>query len=78
VEAEKKIMLIVGEYLVFFGNTEEFVVFNLILPNFAKVNELTSKVKQVEGVKIARSELVDEHLDLTANLRTSLERLKPF
>ncbi len=77
VEAEKKILLIVGEYLVFFGNTEEYVVFNLVLPNLAKVNELTFKVKQVEGVKTARSELVEEHLDLTVNLRNCLERLEP-
>jgi len=74
--AEKKILPIVKDYLHFLGNAEEYIVYNLILPNLALVNELSTAVNQVEGVRSTRTELVDEHIDMTPNLQSYFERLK--
>jgi DNA-binding Lrp family transcriptional regulator len=68
IEAEKTIIDLVGEYLIFAGIGEKFTVYNLVLPKVGIASDLASSAMRIEGVESARIELVDEHIDLTSRL----------
>ena len=67
-ETEKKVLEIVGDFLFFAGPGEGFSVYNLVLPKMVIADELTHKIMAIGGVKIARPEFVDDHIDLTKDL----------
>jgi hypothetical protein len=73
-QAEGKIIRILGDFLIFAGVGEEFVVYNLILPSMHMVSDLVNSVKVIDGVKTVRAGLVDEHIDLTRNLHKIHQR----
>jgi DNA-binding Lrp family transcriptional regulator len=67
-EAERKIVPIVGEYLLFAGPGEDFAVYNLVVPRMSAASDLARRIKEIDGVRSVRAELVDQHIDLTQNL----------
>jgi hypothetical protein len=71
-EAEEKVLLIIGDYLHFAGIGREYTVYNLFLPSVPLITELVESVKKIDGVRIARAELVSEHIDLTENFTRSI------
>ena len=74
VEAEKAVLELVGEYLLFAGIGEKFTVYNLVLPKVSMAPDLASSASRIEGIESARIELVDEHIDLTRRLGTYLKK----
>jgi DNA-binding Lrp family transcriptional regulator len=66
-EAARKILRLVEDYLLFIGPGVEYIVFNLVTPKISLATELAESARQVNGVKFARAELVDEHIDLTGS-----------
>lgn len=72
-ELKERIMQLVGEYAVFVGDGTDYVVYNLILPSVTTANELVTSFRSMDGVKMVRAELVEEHIDLTSNLRSYLK-----
>jgi DNA-binding Lrp family transcriptional regulator len=71
---EGKIMPFVNDYLIFAGVGKDYVVYNLIVPSVSIATELSTTVSKIGGVSMVRAEFVDEHIDLTRNLLTVLER----
>jgi len=72
-ELKEKIMQLIGEYAIFIGDGTDYVVYNLILPSVTTANELASSFRNLKGVRMVRTELVEEHIDLTSNLRSYLK-----
>ena len=75
--AARRILERVGEYLIYMGMWSDLELYSLILPRFSLANELADEIARVPGVVHARVELVDEHIDLTRNLRRFLEAPLP-
>ncbi len=69
-DAEEKILQLVGDFLIFAGVGEGYMVYNLIVPGMQMASDLTTSVRRIHGVKTARAELVEEHIDLTRSLTT--------
>jgi DNA-binding Lrp family transcriptional regulator len=65
---EQKVSELLNSYLLFVGISEEYNVYNLVLPNFPMVADLEADIRMVEGVKMVRAELVEEHIDLIKKL----------
>jgi hypothetical protein len=66
--SDKVILQLVDDYMVFAGVGEKFVVYNLVLPKMGMATDLANSVGRIEGIELARAELVDEHIDLTKGL----------
>jgi DNA-binding Lrp family transcriptional regulator len=71
-EAEKRIMNLVNDYMIFIGYGDVYVVYNLVVPKMSMATELALAIKRIEGVKDVRAELVDEHIDITNSLRSRI------
>jgi hypothetical protein len=54
----------VDEYMFYSGLWSEHSLYSLVLPNALTATNLKKEIEQVQGVKIARIDLVDEHFDL--------------
>lgn len=72
VEAEEKVLSIIGDYLHFAGIGREYTVYNLFLPSVPLIKELVESVKNIDGIRVTRAELVNEHIDLTENFTRSI------
>jgi DNA-binding Lrp family transcriptional regulator len=66
-EAEKKILQLVGDYMVFAGIAREYIVYNLVLPNISTLSDIISSIGKIEGLTL-RAEIVEEHIDVTKHL----------
>jgi len=75
-EPEKRILQLVADYMVYMGAGEDFSVYNLILPKAIMATDLANSVCRIDGVASARTELVDEHVDLTSKLWSYFENLR--
>jgi DNA-binding Lrp family transcriptional regulator len=73
-EAEKKITTLLTDCLLFGGPAEDYMVYNLVVPNLHTASELANLVRKIGGVRTTRIELVDEHIDLTEGLQTMIPR----
>ncbi|MDG7008413.1 MAG: winged helix-turn-helix transcriptional regulator [Nitrososphaerota archaeon] len=62
-DAWKGIMRMLDDYLFYSGVWGEMDVYSMILPNPYFATRLAGMIRQVAGVKTARVDLVDEHLD---------------
>ncbi|MDA4129900.1 MAG: AsnC family transcriptional regulator [Thaumarchaeota archaeon] len=63
-ESESEILSLLNDYLFYVGATwVDHGLYSLILPNALTASDLRERVRKVQGVKMARIELVDEHHD---------------
>ncbi|MGI0079523.1 MAG: hypothetical protein ACRECH_07855 [Nitrososphaerales archaeon] len=77
-DVEEKILRLVGDFLIFVGVGEDYIVYNLIVPGIQIASDLANSVGRIEGVRMARAELVEEHIDLTRSLREMKTEPKGF
>lgn len=60
--AEQKVLEIVKDYVIFAALFDVVGMCSLILPKVAQVSEIVEKIKQIEGVRDAAVEIVNEHV----------------
>lgn len=60
--AEQKVLEIVKDYVIFAALFDVVGMCSLILPKVAQVSEIVEKIKQIEGVRNAMIEIVNEHV----------------
>lgn len=61
-EAEKKVLEIVGDYVILAALFDFVGMCSLLLPKVAQMSQLAEKVKQIEGVREVWVEIVEEHM----------------
>jgi DNA-binding Lrp family transcriptional regulator len=62
-EAERKILGLVGDRMVFAGVWVDFGMYSLILPKVSAATEIAEEVSRLPGVGTSRVEIVEEHID---------------
>ena len=67
-EAEKKILRLVEDHMIYGGVWEDFGLYSMVLPRVATASALARDIRGIAGVRQASVELVDEHIDLTSSL----------
>jgi DNA-binding Lrp family transcriptional regulator len=72
--AEAKILKLVQDSLVFAALFDIVGMCSLMLPRVAATSDLAKKVMQIDGVKLARVEIVAEHIDQSWILGEYLQR----
>ncbi len=62
-EAESAILSALDDYVFFTGRLVDFTIFNMFLPNIAIARSILSRVRGLDGVKLARIGFVERVLD---------------
>ena len=62
-ESEQGIMKLLDEYLFYAGLFDTAGLYSMVLPSPSSATKLAARIRQVPGVRTARLELVDEHID---------------
>lgn len=65
---DMEILDLVRDYAIYAGLWHGLSLFSMMIPKVTKATEILDSVKRLEGVKTARLEFVDEHIDLVASL----------
>lgn len=73
-EAEGRVLQLVNDFMFYAGIWKDEGFYNLILPNALTATELSERAAQIEGVAMARMELVDEHIDQSQILSNYVSR----
>lgn len=68
IKTEMEILDLVEDYTIFAGLWETFSLYSMMIPKVGAATEIVESVKRMEGVKSARLEFVDEHIDLVKTL----------
>jgi Asp-tRNA(Asn)/Glu-tRNA(Gln) amidotransferase C subunit len=61
---EQRFVRELNEFLYFVNQYHDFTTFDLILPNVAKAAQILRSAEQQEGVRTARIDLIEEHIEL--------------
>ncbi len=62
-EAEKSVLLLVDEFLLYAGIWRDYGMYVMVLPNALAATKLSESVRQIKGVKAVRPELAEERID---------------
>ena len=73
-EAEKEILRLLGERMIYAGVWEDFGMYSLILPTVAAAASVADGIRKIEGVRLANVQLVVEHIDLSSSLGAYVDR----
>ncbi len=73
-EAEDMVLQIVDDFWFYAGRWERFGLYNLIIPNALTATRIAKKVGLIDGVELARVDLVDEHIDRSEILSDYITR----
>lgn len=68
-EAERKVLAMVGDMMIFAGLWADFGLYSLLLPGVSTATHLAEEVPRIPGVGMARVEIVDEHIDQVGSLQ---------
>jgi DNA-binding Lrp family transcriptional regulator len=72
--SEKRILPILGDRVILASLWDVVGMCSLILSDVSAVTDLANKIKQVEGVAVARVEIVKDHIDMTGAYTGYLEK----
>jgi DNA-binding Lrp family transcriptional regulator len=72
--AERKVLDLVGDRMIYAGLWADFSLYSLLLPKVSAASELAAAVPRIPGIAISRVEIVDEHIDLVQGLRAYVDR----
>jgi len=73
-EAERKILALVGNRMIFAGMWSDFGLFSLLLPSVSTATRLADEVPRVPGVRTALVEIVEDHIDQVGALHRYVDR----
>jgi len=73
-EAEREILKLVGDRMIFAGVWADFAMYSLILPKVSTLAQLAEEVPHIPGVRMARVEIVEEHIDRVQALQSYVDR----
>ncbi|HTT16806.1 MAG TPA: HTH domain-containing protein [Thermoplasmata archaeon] len=73
-EAEREILATVDAWLVYAGVWPEFGLYSLILPRVSSASDVADAVRRLPGVRSARMEFVEDHIDRAAALADHVRR----
>ena len=73
-EAEREILRLVSDRMIFAGIWQDFGMYSLILPKVSTASQVADHVTRLPGVAMARIELVEEHIDQARGLLKYVER----
>lgn len=62
-EAERKVLGLVGDRMIFAGVWADFGMYSLILPKVSAATQIAEEAARIPGVGMSRAEIVDEHID---------------
>ncbi|HZW54964.1 MAG TPA: hypothetical protein VFF30_01605 [Nitrososphaerales archaeon] len=74
VDAEKKILELLGEVMIYAGAWADFGLYSTILAKIVTATELVERIRKIHGVGLARVEFVYEHIDQARTLSEYVER----
>jgi DNA-binding Lrp family transcriptional regulator len=72
--SERTILPLVAEYLVFAALWDTLGMCSLILPDVVTMSRIVEKIRGVDGVAMARVDIVREHIDQASTLARYVER----
>jgi DNA-binding Lrp family transcriptional regulator len=73
-DAERKVLALVGDRMIFAGVWADFGLYSLILPKVSEATQLEEAASRIPGVGTARVEIVEEHIDQVEVLRPFVDR----
>jgi len=73
-EAERRILTLVGNGLIFAGSWADLGLFSLLLPSVGTATRLADEVPRIPGVRMARVEIVEDHIDQLSALHRYVDR----
>ena len=73
-EAEREILGLVSDRMIFAGVWAGFGMYSLILPKVSTATQVADQVARLPGVAMARIEFVDEHIDQVRDLLKYVDR----
>lgn len=73
-EAERKVLGLVEDRMIFAGPWSDFGLYSLLLPKVSTANQIAEDVGRIPGVALHRVEIVDEHIDQVRALQPYVDR----
>jgi DNA-binding Lrp family transcriptional regulator len=73
-EAERRILALVGDRMIFAGVWTDFGLYSLILPKVSTATQIAEEVPRIPGVGMSRVEIVEEHIDQVRALHPYVDR----
>jgi DNA-binding Lrp family transcriptional regulator len=73
-EAEREIFRLLGNQVVYAGVWADLGMYSLLLPRLSGATQLAEQVPAIPGVRLARAEIVEEHIDLVEALQKYVDR----
>jgi DNA-binding Lrp family transcriptional regulator len=73
-DAERKVLGLVGDRMIFAGIWADFGMYSLILPKVSAATQIADEVSRLPGVGMSRVEIVDEHIDQVHTLWKHVDR----
>jgi len=62
-EAERKVLGLIEDRMIFAGVWADLGMFSLILPKISTVSQIAEEVSRIPGVAMSRAEIVEDHID---------------
>jgi DNA-binding Lrp family transcriptional regulator len=73
-EAERKVLGLVKDQMIFAGVWTDFGMYSLLLPKVSATTQIAEEVARIPGVAMSRLEIVEEHIDQVHALWTYVDR----
>ncbi|HYA70411.1 MAG TPA: AsnC family transcriptional regulator [Thermoplasmata archaeon] len=73
-EAERRILALVRDRMIFAGVWTDIGLYSLVLPKVSMASQIAEDVARIPGVGMSRVEIVEEHIDQVGSLRKYVDR----
>ena len=73
-EAERRILSLIEDRLIFAGAWSDIGLYSLLLPRVSRATEIAEEVPRIPGVGMSRVEIVEEHIDQVRALHSYVDR----
>jgi len=73
-EAERRILSLIRDWMIFAGVWSDFGLYSLLLPKVSLATEIAEEAARIPGVGTSRVEIVEEHIDQVQALQRYVDR----